>query len=202
MKNFKNKEAFKFGWETFKKNWKFLVVLMVAVWVIFAILGNIVGNVRSSSPFMGFILQLGVYVANAVVGLGMLKIMLNFVDGKKVSFKQLYESYPLSLTYIVASILYGFIVAAGLILLVVPGIYWGIKYQFYGYLIVDKNASIMNSLKNSGKITAGNKTNLFVFGILGFVAMLLGLMLLGVGILVAGPVVSLAHAYIYRKLER
>ena len=53
------------------------------------------------------------------------------------------------LRYLGASILYGLMVAVGIIFLVIPGIYLAIKYQFYGILIVDKNLDIMASLKKA-----------------------------------------------------
>jgi hypothetical protein len=62
---------------------------------------------------------------------------LNFRDGKVPDVEDLFRGYPHFLNYLAASILYGLMVAIGLILLIIPGIYLALKYQFYGYLIVD-----------------------------------------------------------------
>ncbi len=54
-------------------------------------------------------------------------------------------------------------VAVGLMLLIVPGIYLGLKYQFYGYAIADKGIGPIDALKESDRMTEGAKQNLLIF---------------------------------------
>lgn len=198
---FKKKEALLFGWNTFKKDWKFLITIFIAVWVISAILSNIVSSVYENASYVGIIPQLLAYVVNAILALGIVKIMLDLTDKKTHSWRSLYLEYPKTIRYILATILYAVIVVGGLILLVIPGIYFAVKYQFYAYFIVDKDMGVMDSLKKSASITKGSLMNLFLFGLISAVLSILGLLVFGIGLLVVIPVLSIASAYIFRKLE-
>ena len=104
--------------------------------------------------------------------------------------------------YILGSLLYILIVIGGLILLIVPGIIWAIKYQFYGYAIIDKKMNAFDAINESGRITQGHKWTLLglFFANLGIV--ILGFLCLIVGIFAAIPVVELATAFAYRTLSR
>ena len=102
--------------------------------------------------------------------------------------------------YILSLIIYGLIVLAGLILLIIPGIIWAIKFQFFGYFIVDKGLGPIESLKQSAKITKDTKWTLFLFGLLSGLINLLGALLLLVGLFATVPTTMMAKAFVYRKL--
>jgi len=57
-------------------------------------------------------------------------------------------------------ILYTLITLVGTILLIIPGIIWGIKFQFFGYFIVDKGLEPIEALKRSAAITKGVRWSL------------------------------------------
>ncbi len=54
------------------------------------------------------------------------------------------------------------IVAAGLVLLLIPGIIWNCKYCFSIISVLDKRLSPFRAIKYSGEITYGYKAKLFV----------------------------------------
>lgn len=89
---------------------------------------------------------------------------------------------------------------AGVILLVVPGIYLALKYQFTIQLIIDKNLGVMAAMKESARITNGNKMAILVFDLQCFGIVILGALAPGVGLLVALPTVELATIKVYRSL--
>lgn len=98
-----------------------------------------------------------------VIELGLLDIALSFRDGLSPQIEDLFRQYPLLLKYFAASIIYGLMVLIGLLFLVIPGIIIALKYQFYGYLIVDRHMGPIKALKESSRLTNGALTNLFVF---------------------------------------
>lgn len=100
----------------------------------------------------------------------------------------------------VGSIIYGVIVSLGLILLIIPGIVWAIKFQFFDYLIIDKGLGPIDALEKSSEITRGVKLDLLTFGILIWIINLLGLLCLVVGLFVTIPITVVAKAFVYRKL--
>ena len=84
--------------------------------------------------------------------------------------------------------------------MIIPGIIWAIKFQFYDYLIIDKKLGPIEALKKSAVITKGAKGNLFVFGLLLGGINLLGAICLLIGLFAAIPTTLVAKAFVYRKL--
>jgi uncharacterized membrane protein len=148
------------------------------------------------------------------VELGLLKIALSFRDNKTPEFKDLFRGYPLLTNYLAASIIYGLMIGVGPILLsagvfilgpnvspvlIIPvaliffvlAVYLSLKYQFYGYLIVDKGMGPIEALQKSGKLTKGALENLFEFWFelycgIAVIAIILGVLIaIPVGVLVA-----------------
>lgn len=185
-----------------RKNLKFFVVLLLIIFAVNTIpqhLGRFFDN--SNSPLIGFIFALVGWILEFAVSLGVIGIALKIYDRKKVQYGNLFDYIHLIIPYIVASFIYGVIVLVGMILLVVPGIIWGIKYRYFVYYMVDKNKGPIDALKASAKITKGQKWNLFLLGL-----MLLGLNLLGacallVGLFLTIPATMMAEAYVFRKLS-
>ncbi len=194
-------EAIGFGWEIVKKRFWFLIGLLVLVALVHIGTELISALVEYYSPLATLILGLVFFVVTTVVHLGTLKITLLLVDDKPASYGELFKYFNLFIRYAVASILYALIVLGGFILLIVPGIIWAIRFQFFGYFIVDKETSIIDSLKKSAHVTHGAKWTLFVFEMALILLNIVGFFCLFVGLLVTIPISMIAYAYIYRKLQ-
>ena len=218
MWQFSIKEALSFGWETFKKYPWFLIGVTLIVGVIPYVIqyllqlpfqtaeqagfnfGSSYDPNESWNPLM-LIGTLASSLVSAYLTIGVIRISLKLLDSKKPEFADLYSAKAEEfIRYLIGSLLYGLIVIAGFILLIIPGIIFSLKYQYYSYLIVDKHLDPMEAIKQSGKITQGYKWKLFLFGIVVGLITILGFLALIVGILVAAPVTGLAQAYVYRKL--
>ncbi len=132
--------------------------------------------------------------------IGFIKIVLKLIDGHKAQITDLWAYPQYLLRMIGASILYGLIVLAGLILLIIPGIYLALRFQFYSYYIIDKNAGAVDSLRMSWKVTERNLINIFLFELLLVGINILGAIALLVGLLVTIPLSLIAVTLLYRKL--
>lgn len=194
-------EALSYGWNTFKKNWQFLVTVFVIVIVIGMIPNYLHDWSHDHLPAITFLFSIIGWVIQMVTGIGVIVISLKFVDGKKPEIKDIYSHYPLLLNYFFGSLIYGIVFLAGIILLIVPGIIWGIKYQYTTYLIIDKKMSPMDAFKKSAEITKGNIMKLLWLDIAFIWITVLGALVMGIGLIVAWPIVTLAGAYVYRKLS-
>jgi uncharacterized membrane protein len=184
-----------FGWNTLKANLKFFVVLMTLVGIA-SFLPQLVSFImpfeESSSWWPLSLLIFAVLIIltiiiNIVFEVGLVNISIIFRNGETPEIRDLYSSKPIVLVnYVVAGFIYGLMVAVGLLLLIVPGIYLGLKYQFFGYLIVDRGMGPFEALKESGRLTDGAKKDLFVF----WLALICGILviMLVLGLLVALPV--------------
>ncbi len=202
-RNFSKSEAIKFGWETTKKNLGFfipLVLVVAAVQIIFSFLSGQLNP--NDDTNIGMIISLASWAVTSLLAIGQLKIVLKFVDGQKASLPELFSYYKYLLNYIVGSLVFGLIVAVGIVLLVIPGIILSIKLGFYSYYIVDKGMGPFEALKASWGVTKGISWNLFLLGLLLGLINVAGVLLLVIGLLVTIPTTALAHAYVYRKVSR
>ncbi|MEW6572492.1 MAG: hypothetical protein AB1374_02505 [Bacillota bacterium] len=193
-------EAIEFGWKTMKSNLGFFVALLIIVAIIEMVPEVISEITRENLPAVALLADLLSFVVQMVIGMGVIKIALRFCDGEKAGFADLFSCLSLFFRYLFAGILYCLIVLAGTILLVVPGIIWGIQYQFFSYFIIDKKTGVIESLKRSSAITKGSRWNLFLFGLLLALINILGMLALLIGLFATVPTTMVANAYVYRKL--
>ncbi len=200
-KKFSIKEAITYGWETVKANLGFLLAFVIVAALIQYIPALFAQWTQKSAPPLAFILKFVSWLMQMIISMGFIRMGLKFYEGGKGEWSDLYSSYPKLLNYIVASLLYGLIVFAGTLLLIVPGIIWAIKFQFFGFFIVDKNLGPIEALKKSSELSKGNISHLFLFGLAITGVSLLGLLCFIVGLFVAIPVVLMASVFIYRKLD-
>lgn len=195
------KESLSFGWKTFKKNWKFLITTFAIVIVVGMIPNWLHDWSRKNLPAASFLFSIIGWIVQMVTSIGLIVISLKFVDNKKPVFSDIYKHYSLLLNYFLGSLLYGLVTIGGFLLLIVPGIIWGIKYQYTTYLIIDRKMGPVEAFKKSGQITYSVKLKLFWLGLAFIGITILGVLALGIGAIVAWPVISLAGAYVYRRLS-
>jgi len=199
-KGFSKAEAIRFGWNTMMSNPGFFVVLLIVVGLIYVLPEIIRKSMEGNNPALTVPLGLVSAVLQIIIGMGLIRISLRFCDNQKGEFADLFSCLPLFFKYLFGSILYGLIVLAGIILLIIPGIVWAIKFMFFSYLIIDQGAGPIDSLKRSAAITAGAKWDLFLFGLLLLAVNLLGTLALLIGLFATIPTSMVATAYVYRKL--
>lgn len=204
MASFSKSEAISYGWKTTLKNFKFFFVLLLiilAVNLVPAILSAILDPNQTGGTFATFIVSIIGWILQLAVSLGAIAIALKIHDKKKVEHKNVFDYFRLVIPYFFGSIVYGLVVIGGLILLIIPGIIWSIKFRYFPYFMVDRGLGPIDAMKKSAKITKGNKWNLFFFGIiLGFIN-LLGFLALVVGLLITIPLSMMAEVYVFRKLS-
>lgn len=203
---FSKKEAIKFGWRVTKSNlWFFVGVLIVAGLVIIVpdAISSFISRPPQNNSFVlltSLIIAIFVFIMQRIFEMGFLKISLMLHDDQKVKMSDLFSCFPLFFKYVGGMILYLLIVVGGLVLLVIPGIIWSIRFGFYACLIVDKGLGPVEALKKSYQITKGSAWNIFLLDILNAGIILLGILCLVIGLFAAIPVTLLAWVYVYRRL--
>jgi len=189
--------SIKFAWEKVTKNLGFFIPLAI---IYFALTGIDWTAQKTDTTIPAIsIIQ---YLLNIVMAVGITYISLQTIKGEKTKIEDLFIHSQYFLRFLLGSILYGLIVVLGLLLLVVPGIVWGLKYSFISYIFVDKDMSIADAFRKSAEITAGKKLTMIAFYIMLFGVLILGALALGVGLLIAVPVTWVAGAHFYRQLEK
>ena len=200
MKKFTSSEAVKYGWRETKKNFWFFACLLAVATVTYYFLSSTSTFGNQTNLLVGSSALAVSLFLNIIVGMGIIHISLKIYDRRKVRYDDIVETAPLFFRYIIASFLYTCIVIAGLVLLIVPGIVWAIKYGFYPFVMIDRNTGVIESLKKSAEITEGAKLELLTLGFLLGLINFAGLIPLGLGLFLSVPIGWMAAVYAYRRL--
>jgi len=153
-----------------------------------------------------------------------------YAKSEKPKIKELFSHTELFIKYLLSSLLYGLIVSLPIIvitllylllglfspstfilvlriLLAIIGlaaliymIIYSIRLGYYKYYIVE-GTGVVESIKNSHKITKKLVWQIFVFYIVLALVNLLGAIVFFVGLLVTIPLTYIASTYVYRKLK-
>lgn len=182
-------DIFDSAWSKTKENaWFLFCVFLIAVVIMWA---------TKFLPVIGSLISI-------FIGISVTAVSIVIASDRTPSYEDLIKSfrnYKITLHYILASILYAIIIVLGLIVFILPGIYLAIRLGFYKFLIIEnENLKVVDSLKESMKMTDGH-----FWKILGFMAMLiiinvLGAIPFGLGLIVTIPVSIIASAVLYKKL--
>lgn len=203
---FSIKESVKYGWQKTKANfWKAAALVAIAAVPSFivSIFDSAMQDTESlASDIVLGILIVAVNIASIIIGIGIMKMFLRINEGENPPVKEIFSAYGVFWKYLGTSILYGLIVVGGLILLVVPGIIWAIKYSFATLIVVDTQSGPIKALKESGNITKGSKWKMLGLAIISVIMVIVGYAVLFVGALVTIPISSFAWIYVYRTLSK
>ncbi|HSI20745.1 MAG TPA: DUF975 family protein [Verrucomicrobiae bacterium] len=218
MAKFSIEEAIGFGWKTVKDHWMTLVPVIVVLSVVSMVISKVVegdkaGELERSFSAMSFnptemlsamSANLLSSIVSVIIAALLMRVCLQYVDGKATDFSSLFRGITpeLLVKVIAASIIINILVAIGFVLLFVPGVYLALRFSQALYVMIDRNLGIMESIKESGRLTQGVKWQLILFGIVCGLVVLVGLIALVVGLIVAIPVVAVASAHVYRQLTR
>jgi len=213
LQKFSKGEAIRFGWNTMKSNLGFFVTLLAIVLIVTGLVYyssiSIMSSIRRSVYFPNYyfvtilsycftIVQWFLYI---IIEMCLIRVAIRFCDNEAGEFTDLFRCAPMFLKYVFGMILYRLICVLGTLLLIIPGIIWSIKFQFFGYFIVDKGCGPIEALKSSSMITRGAKWDLFLFNILLILINLAGVLCLLVGLFATIPTAVVALAFVYRKLQ-
>ncbi len=141
------------------------------------------------------------YFSITWLGLGLMLIMLELHQTGKSAVKRLFSvSMLTTLKAFVAALLYSTAVVVGLMLFVLPGIYIALKLAFFPYLILDRDAGIIESLQKSFAMTNGSFWDLSAIGIVfGMISMLANSV--PFGFMLTAPVGVAIMVYAYKALS-
>jgi uncharacterized membrane protein len=140
------------------------------------------------------------FVVSILASLGLTSFSLRAHDNiETVTIGDLWNPDPVW-RYLGAYLLILLIVIVGFILLVIPGIIASLGLSFATYLVIDRGMQPVASIKESWRITKGNKWRIFLLGLALTGVNILGALALVVGLLVSVPITLLAVVHAYRYL--
>jgi hypothetical protein len=142
------------------------------------------------------------WVVQTYISLGFIRLFLKAARNEGPQIADLFSGGRYLVPGIIASLLVALGVSLGFLLLVVPGVILSLGWMFTQLLLVDKNLGPVDAIKESWRITQGEKGGLFLWALVVLGVLLVGVMACGIGLFVAAPVVGLGTTLIYLDLER
>jgi len=202
------------SWELFKANAGILIGSVAVIAVASGIFSGIGQGIQALAQQAGEdaamavagVLSFGIgilsWAVQTFLTLGFVRLMLHVVRGEPAQFGDLFSGTPVIVTGLVAGLLVGLATLAGTCLLIVPGIIAALGLMFVNWVVIDQGLGPVEALKESWRLTSGEKGGLFLWALVMCGVVLVGVLACCVGVLVAGPVVGLGTTIIYDNLLR
>lgn len=187
------------AWDLFKEKWYViygLYLLPVVLGIVYSMTLESLGN-EFNAPIL--LVMFAYMILQTVLSMGLIKGYLNLVRGEAITAQTFKDMLPLVVNYILGTLLMALIVIVGFVLLIVPGIYFSLKYYFVPFLLIDKKMSPMEALRASEKMTDGIKWEMLGLFATTVLLAYLGLFALIVGVFVTAPVAGMSYVYFYEK---
>jgi uncharacterized membrane protein len=201
-------EAFSYGWDKTIDNFEYLIrtyilyVLFLIIPGIFFIL-TIVCAVKGYYPLV-VVFGIIMLITGAVIAMsfyiGYLKVALLVCDEEQIRVADLMPTVDEFLRVVQVVILYLAIVGVGLLLFIIPGIIWSIKYYACTWIVLDEGKRPVEALRKSADMTRGLIWELFIFGLQSVFLLVLGVLLCLICITATAPTVLFAATYVYRVM--
>lgn len=194
-------QAVDFASSTFKKRFGLFTAILLTIfgaWValeIVVIAGQQLGIVVWAVAHLAFLIFF------AGIEVGFLQIGLALYDGGEPTFADTFRHLALGPKFLAGQTIYLLMVLVGLALLVVPGIYLGVRYALFGFSMVTSEADLMHSFRQSAILSAGTKTYLLAILVSLLVLNVVGASLLGLGLFVTVPLSVLMMTAVYQQLS-
>lgn len=200
-KDFRVQDVLRFGWTITRQNLLFLSGVAIVVSLGPLAMQFLADRYLEDLTVLRFLLWIASLILSFELTLGVYRIALNFVDELPSEVANLFDFFHLVPQLIIGTVIYTLILLAGLVLLVVPGVIWSLKYSLFAYFILEDEMRAIDALKASAKATDGAKWPLFWLESFSLLIVVLGFLCMVVGLFVALPVVYVAMAQVYRILR-
>jgi uncharacterized membrane protein len=197
------------GWEKVKADPVGLILPIFVVTVIQAVPSGVFGGIAAAlqendSPGLAGLVRLVSQIVSLLISAfltgGMMQLFFKAARGQPYSLGDLFGGGRFFGNMLLTIFLMQLGTLFGLMFCIVPGLILGLGWSLAVPLVVDRDLSAIDALKESWRITTGQKMNLFVFGLLAFVISLGGLMACCIGVFPAAAVIALGQIFIYERL--
>src|SRR5262245_44467849 len=202
--------VFNYAWEIWKHNLGLLVgvtlVIVVLNWAIvipFQILQGVLQQQKEKEAAIAayFIGQILANLTQLYLGIGAMQINLKLARRQPAGFNDLFGGASLFLPVLGGAIIAYVALVVGAILCIVPAILLMLAYWPFYFLIIDRKAGVLGSFTIASQITKGNWASVFVLWLMSLGISILGCLALCVGLIFAGPLVSMMFAVAYLMMS-
>lgn len=187
--NTPNTDLYSLSWKELKGQWG----ISIGFLLLFSILSFLVSTI-------GFgILDI---LISAPLSVGSALFWLNLSRKSNPDINNMFKGFESYGAALGSNLLAFLIIIGGTLLLIIPGIIWGIQYSMINFIIADNpDCGGNEALIRSRKMMYGHKWKMFRFGLRAFGVTLLCCLTLGIGFLWGIPWISTAYAKFYDDIK-
>jgi len=190
-------------WKVIKDN-RGTSIVTLAVFIILMAMGEISQAISTKfwpnfAPFT-VLLCCVTFTAYTFARICLIQVSLGYAFKKTAKINELEITLKQFIRFFVVELLFCLLIIIGLVLLIVPGIIWGQKYQFAELFILKYNCGIIESFKKSSQLTSGYKSSLFGYNVIGIFFSLLGIFACCIGILITAPIATACWVNAFSRL--
>jgi len=212
-------DAFSWAWNKFTKHPVEILVATLVYGAIYGVLQFIFRmieapftEVDSSDPdsftfsmgatglLVSLVLGLVGVVIGAVIQSAYIGGMLDIANGAPVTIGSFFRPRLVG-NVIIASVVSSIIILIGVVLCIIPGFIAAIMLMFTTVAVLDRNLPGTEAVKTSFNLSKANFGPVALTWLVTVALTIVGILLCGVGMLVAYPVVSLITIYAWRRLS-
>lgn len=191
--------ALAYGWDKFRLNpipWVGMVLIGLVAWLVVTLLVNIVDVQSLSAVLLLFaVASLLVWLLQAA----MIRGALYETDGTPPDFPAFFGFVNAGNVLLTALIVFVVCLVASFACLF-PAIIVGVLCMFALNFVIDQDQNPLEAIKSSVLLVIHNALQVSLLALAVFVMTFFGVLLCGLGLLVAGPVTAIAITYAYRTL--
>jgi hypothetical protein len=194
-------QAFNFAWPTFKKRFGLFTAVLLTIfgaWVALEII--VIGGQRLGILFWA-VAHLAFLIFVAGIEVSFLQICLALSDGGEPKFADAFAHLALGPKFLAGQVLYLLMVVMGLLLLVAPGVYLGVRFAMFGFCMAASETNLARSFRQSAILSTGAKPYLLRVFVVLLVLNVLGASLFGLGLFITVPLSVLMMTAVYRQLS-
>ena len=197
MTNLPIKSALIFAFLITKRHFQAVIVWILLFLIISAIPIVLIPYIKTEYATYANLLASFIRI---IMTMMILKISIHICRFQKISKTQVTGIATKFFSYLLSSIIYALIVIIGLLLCIIPGVIWAIKFQFAPILLLDSHVTIKNAFIKSSEITRPFLKELLFFGLFIMLVNLGGLLFFGIGLFVSIPLTIITYVYIYNYI--
>ncbi|MEU7146179.1 hypothetical protein ABZ942_42545 [Nocardia sp. NPDC046473] len=192
-------QALSYGWEKFRSNpgpWMGAVAAGLVIYLGFVLVVQLT-DPTTMLPLL--LIFLAVLAAVWLLQAAMVRGALYETDGSKPHFGS-YFRFLNAGNVLITALLAFILTFIGSAICIVPGLIVGVLCMFSLHFVIDQNEGPFEAIKSSATLVVTNVWPVLLLALAVLFVTLVGALLCGLGLLVAGPVAVIAVTYAYRTL--
>lgn len=192
------------SWSIYKQNWLYIT----GVTLIFALLNflprYLANTLLRESLTLRSLAQILAWFVTFASQLGMASLLLPLAKGQKLPLISYFNYSPrIFFKFLLLSLFINFISFVGLILLIIPGLIFYLRTQFFSFILLENPSfKLTQAIKQSWSITRGRTLKIALLGLTTILINMLGIVTLGFGLIVTTPLTTLILVTAYLFLNK